>query len=163
MLFRSQRQAIEAMKKQRQEQLDALEQQRNEEFEALKKKQEEEDMEVLLSSFKKDRQGAVTSIAELKLPPMLGNLAEPAVSTSLFSGDQLAAINHYATESSRQAYDAMIEYIKASKNTPHEYTGNVGSTTTTENPSPMLPISSVMPQNMPMNPYYSQDGRANLP
>ena len=116
-------------------------------------------MEVLLSSFKKDRQGAVTSIAELKLPPRLGNLAAPAVSTSLFSSDQLAAINHYATESSRQAYDAMIEYVKASKNTPHEYTGNVGSTTTTENPSPVLPISSAMPQNMPMNPYYSQNGQ----
>jgi hypothetical protein len=159
-LSAEQLEAYEALKRKRQEQLEALEKQRKEEFEALKKRQEEEDRETFLASFKKDRQGGATSLGEVKLPPLLGDPAEPSVSTSLFSADQLAAINHYATESSRQAYDAMVEYLKASKNTPHDASVNVGTGAAVGNPNPTLPTSSAVLREMPMNPYFSQDIRS---
>jgi hypothetical protein len=158
-LLADQHESYEALKKQRLEQLEALELKCMEEFEALKKRQEEEDREMFLASFKKDRHGDVTSLGDIQLPPMLGDPAEPSVSTSVFSSDQLAAINHYATESSRQAYDAMIEYIKASNNKPHDTFGNVSANVAIENPSHTLPSTSVFPQGMPMNPYISQDGQ----
>ncbi|KAK1668451.1 hypothetical protein QYE76_056610 [Lolium multiflorum] len=158
-LSAEQLEAYEALKRKRQEQLEALEKQRKEEFEALKKRQEEEDRETFLASFKKDRQGGATSLGEVKLPPLLGDPAEPSVSTSLFSADQLAAINHYATESSRQAYDAMVEYLKASKNTPQDASVNVGTGAAVGNPNPTLPTSSAVLRETPMNPYFSQDNQ----
>ena len=71
-LSEEQRKSYETLKKQRLEQLEALELKRKKEFEDLKKRQEEEDMETFLARFKKDRQGAVTSLGDVQLPPMLG-------------------------------------------------------------------------------------------
>ena len=53
------RQAYEALKKQREEA-----------FEALKKKREEEDLQSFLANFKKDRQGNITPIGEIRFPPL---------------------------------------------------------------------------------------------
>jgi hypothetical protein len=131
---------------------------RKEDFEALKKKKEEEDREVFLASFKKYRQGAVTSVGYVKLPPMLGNSAELSVSTTLFSIDPLAAINYYTTKFSRQSYDAMIKYLKASKNTYHDAFVNVGTNVTVENPNPTLPSLLALSQETRMNTHFSKDG-----
>jgi hypothetical protein len=54
-LSEDQRQAYEALKKQREEK-------HREEFLARQKKEEEEDMEVYLASFKKDHQGGATQL-----------------------------------------------------------------------------------------------------
>ena len=72
------RQAYEARKKQREEA-----------FEALKKKREEEDLEAFLSSFKKDRQGNITPVEEIKFPPLQAEQVKPSMSTT-FSPEQWA-------------------------------------------------------------------------
>ena len=74
------RQAYEALKKQREEA-----------FEALKKKREEEDLEAFLSSFKKDCQGNITPIGEIRLPPLDDKLDEITMS-KVFSPEQVAMI-----------------------------------------------------------------------
>ena len=50
---------------------EARKKQREEAFEALKKKREEEDLEVFLSSFKKDRQGKITPVGNVNLTPLI--------------------------------------------------------------------------------------------
>ena len=75
-LSEDQRQAFEALKKQCQK-----------EVEALLRKKEEVDTEVFLATFKKDRQGTITSTGEVKLPPLLSKPTEPSVSTSQLSDD----------------------------------------------------------------------------
>ena len=101
------RQAFEDMKKQREE-----------EFKALREKQEAEDLKAYLASFKKDRQGVIAPVKELKLPPMVINSDKPSVSTELFSSEQIAAIQHYVSEGTTHVYDLITEHEKAKKNTP---------------------------------------------
>src|SRR5207244_10944031 len=120
---------------------EALKKKRREEAEALLRKKEEEDMEAFLASFKKDRQGAITSTGEIKLSPLLSKSTEPSVSTSQFSDDQMFEVDCRISDSSQLNWNAMLEYIKASKNTPCASAGNVGANS--DNPKPTLPISSV--------------------
>src|SRR6266540_7266182 len=103
-LSEDQRQAFGALKKQRQK-----------EVEALLRKKEEEDTEVFLASFKKDRQGTITSTGEVKLPPLLSKPTEPSVSTSQFSDDQMFEVDRRISDASQLNWNAMLEYIKASK------------------------------------------------
>ena len=140
------RQAFEALQKQRQDQLRA-------ENEAKMKKQAEYDMEVFLAAFDKDRHGKITPPEEIKLPPLPASSTEPAVSSGMFSKDQLATIDSLITENSQQSYDTMLQNIKASQNTSYNCPSSVGAKASTENTSLSAP-----PRSSPMNPYYSQDG-----
>ena len=60
-------------------------------FEEYKKAREEKEMQEFLAKFKKDRQGNITSIEEIKFPPLHNEQVEPAVGKS-FSPEQSAEI-----------------------------------------------------------------------
>jgi hypothetical protein len=109
-LSEDQRQAYEALKKQRQ-------QKREEEFLAQAKKEEEEDAEAYLASFKKDRQGSATQLGEIKLPPILSKTAEPSVSKSSFTPEQIDEIQGLVSVGNQHVYNAFLEN-SAKKNTP---------------------------------------------
>ena len=108
----------------------------------MKKRTEEEDLDLFLATFKKDRQGTITSTGELKLPPLAEKLS---VSTSVFNDLQLAEIHRQIDDSNNLTYTAMTEYVNASKNTPQ---ANLNSTTVNPNASPSV--------TQPINPYYGQ-------
>ena len=82
------------------------------------------------------------------------------VSSDVFSKDQIAAINHYATESSNLSYAAMLDVIKAGKNTPDNF---VNASLPSRNPNMAPPGSLVAPQGTPMRPFQDsqQIGRAS--
>ena len=114
-------------------------------------------MEAFLASFKKDCQGAITSIGEIKLPPLLSKPTEPSVSTSQFSDDQMFEVDRHISDASQLNWNTMLEYIKASKNTPCASAGNVGANS--ENPNPTLPISSAPSNDTLVNPYFSHNNQ----
>ena len=95
-LSEDQRQHYETWRKQRQDQM-------REEYEAKVKKQEEEDMEAYLENYSKDRQGKTTPLGKIKLP-LLGKRAEPSVSESLFSSEQIAVIQSYVSDGNDKIY-----------------------------------------------------------
>ena len=139
------RQAYEARKKQREEA-----------FEALKKKREEEDLEAFLSSFKEDRQGNITPVGKANFPPLIDEQDVITVS-KVFSPEQVAAIESLVSKGNVMAYNSFVASANAQKNMPPSSSGTVGIS---ENPSPILPISSAPPMqqqyNMPLNFYPTQ-------
>jgi hypothetical protein len=85
---------------------------------AQAKKEEEEDTEAYLASFKKDRQGGATQLGEIKLPPILSKTAEPSVSKSSFTPEQIAEIQGLVSVGNQHVYNAFLENDSAKKNTP---------------------------------------------
>jgi hypothetical protein len=67
-------QLFEEIKAKRQEEINVLRKQQEEELktrlEELQSKNEEEDLEAFMVTFKKDRQGAITSTGEARLTPL---------------------------------------------------------------------------------------------
>ena len=92
--------------------------QRREEFEVLQWKRDEEDEELYLASFKKDRQGVISPIANLEYVPLNVDINKPAVSKNLFSPEQIAEIQYYVSQGTHNVYDLMTEHSKARENTP---------------------------------------------
>ena len=74
-------------------------------------------MEAYLANYSKDRQGKTTPIGEIKLPP-LSKSAEPSVSNSLFTPEQIAEIQSYVSDGNMKVYNALIEQDTARYNTP---------------------------------------------
>ena len=142
------RQAYEALKKQREEA-----------FEVHKKKRKEEDLEAFLASFKKDRQGNITPIGEIRLPPPIDQPHE-ITESQVFSPEQLAVIESLVSKGNVMAYNSFVANANAQKNMPPSSSGNVGVAVNPEKPNPTLPISSAPPMqqqyNLPMNFYPSQ-------
>ena len=102
----------------------------------MRKKKEDKYTEDFLSDFKKDPQGTLTSLGEHKLPPVISDLAEPSVSNSLFTPEQIAEIQSYVSDGNMKVYNALLEQDAAKKNTP-----------------PPKPSASYVP----MNTYHAQN------
>jgi hypothetical protein len=107
----------------------------------LQRKKEEEDQKAFLATFTKDRQGSITSTSKVRLTPLLD---DTSVSTSMFSSNQLAAIDLRISDSNQQVYKVAAEYVNASKNT----TSNQGANAASLSSGPSVP---------PMNPLLSQN------
>src|SRR5438128_2037303 len=114
-------------------------------------------MEAFLASFKKDHQGAFTSTEEIKILPLLSKPTEPSVSTRQFSDDHIFEVDHRISDASQLNWNTMLEYIKASKNTPCASAGNVGANS--EDPNPTLPILSAPSSDTPVNLYFSHNNQ----
>ena len=143
------RQAYAAIKKQRQEQ-------RMEAYEVLMKQREEEDLQFFLGNIDKTRQGNITPVGEIKLPPLDGNIDEITVS-KVFSKDQLAMIESLVSKGNDMMYNAFLANSSAQTNMPPSSSGTFVSL---EKINPTLPISSAPPMqqyyNLPMYSYPSQ-------
>src|ERR1041385_2094030 len=125
-------------------------------YEALMKQREEEDLQVFLANFDKTRQGNITPVGDIKLPPLDANIDEITVS-KVFSKDQLAVIESLVSKGNDMMYNAFLANSSAQKNIPPSSSGAVVSQ---EKINPTLPISSAPPMqqyyNMSMNSYPSQ-------
>ena len=130
------RQVFEALQKERQEQM-------KKDNEARMKRQAELDMKTFLASCSKDRHGKIIPPEKIELPPLPASSTEPAVSSSLFSEDQLAKINSLITKSSQQTYEAALQNIKAMKNT---CPSSIGANASIEKPTSWAP-----PRSTPIN------------
>jgi hypothetical protein len=108
-------------------------------LEELQRKKEEEDQKAFLATFTKDRQGAITSTSKVRLTPLLD---DTSVSTSMFSFDQLAAIDLPISDSNQHVYKAAVEYVKASKNTASNQGANAASLSSGPSVPPMNPLLS---------------------
>ena len=123
-------------------------------YEEYKKAREEKELQDFLGNFKKDRQGNIAAIGEIKFPPLHDNTAKPAVSTT-FSPELWAEIESRITASNDLVYQACLENTKAQKNTSQSPSGNVGVSANMENLNPALPLSSAPPMPMAYYPTYT--------
>ena len=110
-------------------------------YEEYKKAREEKELQEFLANFKKDRQGNITPVGEIKFPPLQTEQVKPSVSTT-FSPEQWAEIESRITDSNNLIYQAFLDNTNAQKNMPN-MPASMG------NPDSALPISSV--PLMPMN------------
>src|SRR3954464_7240594 len=94
-------------------------------YEALMNQREEEDLQVFLANFYKTRQGNITLVGEIKLPPLDGNIDEITMS-KVFSKDQLAMIESLVSKGNDMMYNAFIANRSAQKNIPPSSSGDVG-------------------------------------
>ena len=113
-----------------------------------KKAREEKDLQDFLGNFKKDRQGNVAPVGEIKFPPLHVEQVKPSMSTT-FSLEQWAGIDSRISNGNNLVYRACLENTSASKNMPPLSSGSVGTHASLRNPSSVLPLSSAPP--MPMN------------
>ena len=86
-------------------------------YEEYKKAREEKEMQEFLAKFKKDRQGNITSIKEIKFPPLHNEQVEPAV-RKIFSSEQSGEITTLIAQNNDLIYQAIIDNNTARNNTP---------------------------------------------
>src|SRR6266542_4492741 len=66
-------------------------------------------------------------------------------------------VDRCISDASQLNWNAMLEYMKASKNTPCASAGNVGANS--KDPNPTLPISSAPSNDTPVSPYFSHNNQ----
>ena len=76
-------------------------------YEEYKKAREEKDLQEFLAKFKKDRQGNITPIEEIKFPPLQAEQVKPSVSTT-FSPEQWAEIESRIADGNNLVYQTFI-------------------------------------------------------
>ena len=109
-------------------------------YEEYKKAREEKEMQEFVAKFKKDRQGNITPVGEIKFPPLHDEQVKPSVSNT-FSPEVWAEIDSLITDSNNLLYQIFLENSNAKNIMPQSSSGNVGVPVTAEIPSPTLPIS----------------------
>ena len=72
-------------------------------FEEYKKAHEEKEMQEFLAKFKKDHQGNIAPVGEMKFPPLHDEQVKPSVSDT-FSPEVWAEINSRITDSNNLLY-----------------------------------------------------------
>jgi len=141
---------LEKLSEEQRQGLEAWKKKRDEEFEALRAKRDQEDQDLYLSSFKVDRQGVISPIKEPEFVPLDANIDKPAVSSSLFSSEQIAEIQFHVSQGTANVYDLMLEHEKAKKNTSHDQPSDkqpIGQSRENQL-MPMLPCPTPI-QNLP--------------
>jgi len=144
-------------------------------YEEYKKAREEKDLQEFLAKFKKDRQGNITPIEEIKFPPLQTEQVKPSVSTA-FSPEQWAEIESRIADGNNLVYQTFIENTNAQKNISQSSSGNNGVVASVQNPNMTLPIASAPPVPMtyyptqtnqivatPINPIMSMTGSVATP
>ena len=110
-------------------------------------------MQEFLAKFKKDRQGNITPIEEIKFPPLQAEQVKPSASTT-FSPQQWAEIESRIADGNNLVYQTFIENTNAQKNISQSSSGNNGVAASVQNPNLALPIASAPP--VPMAYYPTQ-------
>src|SRR3954466_14367376 len=81
-------------------------------YEEYKKAREEKELQDFLGNFKKDRQGNIAPVREIKFPPLHVEQVKPSVSTT-FSPEQWAEIDSRITDGNNLVYRACVENTSA--------------------------------------------------
>ena len=123
-------------------------------YEEYKKAREEKDLQEFLAKFKKDRQGNITLIEEIKFPPLQAKQVKPSVSTA-FSPEQWAEIESRIADGNNLVYQTFIENTNAQKNTSQSSSGNDGVAASVQKPNLALPIASAPPVPMAYYPTHT--------
>ena len=87
-------------------------------YEEYKKAREEKELQDFLANFKKDRQGNITPVGEIRFPPLQAGQVKPAVSNNPFTPEQLAELQYHISQSAKSIHDVILERDKAKENTP---------------------------------------------
>ena len=94
-------------------------------YEEYKKAREEKEMKEFLAKYKKDRQGNITPVGEIKFPPLHDEQVKPSISNT-FSPEVWAEIDSRITDSNNLLYQIFLENSNAKNSMPQSSSGNVG-------------------------------------
>ena len=85
--------------------------------EEYKKAREVKELHEFLGKFKKDHQGNITPLGEIKFPPLQAEQVKPSVSTT-FSPEQWAKTESHIADGNNMLYQTFLENTTAQKNMP---------------------------------------------
>src|SRR4051812_36498755 len=104
-------------------------------------------MDYFLENFKKDHQGNITSIGEIRFPPLDDKLDEITMS-KVFSDEKVVVIEIIVRNGNDIMYNSFIENTNAQKNMPLSSSGNVGVSVSAEKPFQIYLFHRHLPCNI---------------